>query len=245
MYHSITIGNKNTWDDWHLVSTSRPLVNPPSVKTHYVDIPGGDGSMDLTEAISGKAAYGNRSGSWEFIVVNSGQLVPNTSYGEWHARYTAIMKYLHGQEFRAVLEDDELYYYLGRFTVESWNSEKGNSVLTIKYDVEPYKRATRSAYENWLWDPFNFETGVIRSYRDLVVRGSLTIDYIADAMSSEPVLSCKIPGGNTMTVTFNDESYTLANGENRMDGMHFSAGSNRLRFTGYGQVTIESTGGIL
>lgn len=245
MYHSITIGNKNTWDDWHLVSTSRPLVNPPSVKTHYVDIPGADGSIDLTEAISGKAAYGNRSGSWDFIVVNSGQLVPNSSYGEWYARYTTIMEYLHGKEFRAVLEDDELYYYFGRFTVESWNSEKGNSVLTIKYDVEPYKRATRSAYENWLWDPFNFETGVIRSYRDLVVRGSLTIDFIADAMSSEPVLSCKIPGGNTMTVTFNDESYTLTNGENRMDGMHFSAGSNRLRFTGYGQVTIESTGGIL
>lgn len=36
MYHSITIGEKNTWDDWHLIPTSRPLVNPPSVNTHLI-----------------------------------------------------------------------------------------------------------------------------------------------------------------------------------------------------------------
>ncbi len=43
MYHSITIGNKNTWDDWHLIPATRPLFNPPTVKTNMVNIPGGDG----------------------------------------------------------------------------------------------------------------------------------------------------------------------------------------------------------
>ena len=54
MYHSITIGTKNTWDDWHLIPKSRPLVNPPSVKTNVVDIPGGDGALDLSTALSGR-----------------------------------------------------------------------------------------------------------------------------------------------------------------------------------------------
>ena len=43
MYHSITFGSKNTWEDWHLVPTSRPLFLPPKQKKSITDIPGGDG----------------------------------------------------------------------------------------------------------------------------------------------------------------------------------------------------------
>ena len=46
MYHSITIGSKNTWDDWYLIPSSRPVVNPPKPKTKYIDIPGADGHLD-------------------------------------------------------------------------------------------------------------------------------------------------------------------------------------------------------
>ena len=38
MYHSITIGDKNTWDDWHLIPATRPLFHPSliySVLTGY------------------------------------------------------------------------------------------------------------------------------------------------------------------------------------------------------------------
>ena len=37
MYHSIIISGKNTYDEWGLVPMSRPVVNPPTVKTTYVD----------------------------------------------------------------------------------------------------------------------------------------------------------------------------------------------------------------
>ena len=32
MYHSITIGDKNTWDDWKIIPVSRPVVAPPVEK---------------------------------------------------------------------------------------------------------------------------------------------------------------------------------------------------------------------
>ena len=70
MYHSITFGDKNTWDDWHLIPSTRPLVNPPSRKKNTVDIPGADGSLDLSNVVSGHPVYENRSGSFEFIVEN-------------------------------------------------------------------------------------------------------------------------------------------------------------------------------
>ena len=87
MYHSITIGDKNTWDDWHLIPTTRPLFNPPTVKTNIIDIPGGDGVLDLTTALAGRPTYNNRTGSWTFIVQNG--------FKDWTALYSEIMVYLH------------------------------------------------------------------------------------------------------------------------------------------------------
>ena len=40
MYHSIAFGNKNTWDDFYLVPSTKPIILPPEVKTKIVDIPG-------------------------------------------------------------------------------------------------------------------------------------------------------------------------------------------------------------
>lgn len=50
MYHSIIFyknddftSGLNTYDDWFLIPTSRPVFNPPAVKTKYIDIPGRTG----------------------------------------------------------------------------------------------------------------------------------------------------------------------------------------------------------
>ena len=241
-YHSINIGNKNTWDDWHLVPTSRPLVSPPSVRTNIIDIPGSSEIIDLTEFLAGRPTYGNRSGSWEFIVINSKQLIPNSSYGEWYNRYSTIMDYLHGQSFDIILDDDPGYYYTGRLSVNDWNSAKGNSLITINYNVDPYKRDIRTANGNWLWDPFNFETGVARAYKNLIVRNTLTITYIVDVADPIPLIQCS---ANGMTVAHGGTTYSLRKGINTMNEMHLAEGNNTLVFTGNGYVSIEVIGGIL
>ena len=73
MYHSITYGEKNTWDDWHLLPSTRPLFNPPPTKTKQVDIPGANGAIDLSESLTGYPVYENRTGSTEFYVANGYQ----------------------------------------------------------------------------------------------------------------------------------------------------------------------------
>ncbi len=155
MYHSITFGGKNTWDDWRLVPSSRPLFNPPAQKVKTLDIPGGDGVIDLSQALTGYPVYQNRTGSIEFIVMNG--------FKRWHMAYSDIMDYLHGQNMRAILEDDPEYFYEGRFSVNAWKSEKDWSRIVIDYDVGPYKWSVQSSIEDWLWDPFNFQNGIIRA----------------------------------------------------------------------------------
>ena len=165
MYHSITFGEKNTWDDWHLVPTSLPVFNPPAQKVKTIDIPGGDGVIDLSQALTGYPVFQNRTGSFEFIVPNgfepweSGRI----EQAPWHSVYSEIMDYLHGQSLRAILEDDPEYFYEGRFTVNSWKSPKDWSRITIDYSVGPYKWSVLSSIDDWLWDPFNFQNGVIRA----------------------------------------------------------------------------------
>ena len=143
MYHSITFGDKNTWTDWHLVPSSRPVINPPKPKVQYVDIPGADGSIDITESLAGRPVFEDREGSLDFIVLNDFN-VDNYNYN-WIDVYTSIMQYLHGRRMKMILEDDPNYYYDGRFTVNSWKSDQNNSTITIDYRVSPYKYEVMNA----------------------------------------------------------------------------------------------------
>lgn len=234
LYHSIAFGNKNTWDDWHLIPKSRPVFNPPSVKTTYVEIPGGDGILDLTEALTGRVLYKNRVGSIEFYVENG--------FRDWTILYSEIMAHLHGQKMTAVLEDDPGFYYEGRFTVNAWRSDPQRSTIVIDYDVDPYKRDSIGTDEEWLWDTFNFETDIIRYYKDLPVNGTLYVTVIGSAMLAVPTIEVSATG---MNVTFEGITYDLKKGINQISDIVITEGENLLIFGGYGTVTIGNRGGML
>ena len=42
-----------SYDDFGLIQKSAPEVTPPAPKTNYVDVPGANGSIDLSEALTG------------------------------------------------------------------------------------------------------------------------------------------------------------------------------------------------
>ena len=143
MYHSITFGKndvwKNTWDDWHLIPKTRPVFNPPQIKTHYIETTGGDGVIDLTESLAGRPTFGNRTGSFEFYVDND--------FKDWAHLYSELLEQFHGQQLMAILEDDPSYYYFGRFSVNNWKSEAARSSIVIDYNVDPYKRTLDEKFE--------------------------------------------------------------------------------------------------
>lgn len=243
MYHSIIFGDKNTWADWYLIPSSRPVFNPPEPKTKFVDIPGADWHIDMSEVLTGDIAYNPRQGSLEFIVDN-GQL-SDYKADRWHVLYSEILDYLHGRILQATLEDDPLYYYEGRFSLNEWKSDPHNSKITVDYVVSPYKYEVSSSLEDWLWDPFDFEDGIIREYKDLRVDGSLDFVIVGRRMRVTPSFIVKSDDGNGLKVTFNGRTYDLPDGTSRIVNIQTVEGENDLTFTGNGTVSIEYRGGKL
>lgn len=162
MYHSLMFGTSidtakakldgvNTWEDWHLIPSSRPVIAQPSIAAKYIDIPGRDGSIDISDYLINQPVFGDRSGSIEFLVMN------DSDYGLSLLR-SKITTYLRGRKMKMVLEDDPKYYWEGRFNLSQWRSDPQWSRVTIDYRVGPYKHSiTEQGTDDIIWDTFNFE----------------------------------------------------------------------------------------
>lgn len=250
MIQSITFGDKNTWDDWKILPIERPVFAPPKPKTTYIDIPGGNGALDLSESLTGYPIFENRTGSFKFRVMND--------YVEWHERYTEIMEYLHGKSMNAVLADDPNYFYKGRFTVDSWASGNTWSEITIGYTVEPYKWSVLSSTEPWIWDSFNFEKDIILNqiFSNIEINSPstwTTVLFLNNMLGNAPIspIFNVDSGSNGLVVKYVDDYFGIDETVYLKDGVNSDTGIvlynynipkhdiNGLSFKGVGTVSIE------
>jgi len=59
MGNGVIFGTKNSVTDWDLLMTSKQ-IGKPEARTNYIEIPGRDGTLDLTEAL-GEIKYNDKS----------------------------------------------------------------------------------------------------------------------------------------------------------------------------------------
>lgn len=235
--NGVTFGDKHSYRDWGLILKSRPVISPPSPKTLYIDIPGSDGVLDLTESLTGDVKFENRTITCEFNVIDNRK--------RWSNIYSEILDYLHGQRMKIMLDEDPTYYYVGRCQVNEWKSDKVTSLITIEGNVEPYKLEVCGSLDDWEWDSFNFETGIIRQWKDLTVEDSLTITVVGTRKTVVPSFIVQSNDGSGMTVTFDGRTYNLSDGVNRVVNINIKQETQTLVFTGNGTVSIDYRGGRL
>lgn len=128
----VMFNKKHSYWNWKLMLQTAPKITSPQPKTHYVDIPGANGALDLTELLTGKVQYKNRKIEMAFVTLAGRE--------EWSAVYSEILNELHGQTKEIRIDDDPLSIYTGRVTVG--DPELKNNVITIRMtaEVEPYKK---------------------------------------------------------------------------------------------------------
>lgn len=237
MMNGVTFGTKHSYRDWGLFLKSRPVISPPSPKTVYVDVPGSDGVIDLTESLTGDVKYETRKITCEFVVLDARD--------RWSNIYSEILDFLHGQQMKIILDEDPTFYYIGRLTVNEWKSSKVTSTITIEGNVEPYKLEMFSSLEDWEWDSFNFETGIIREYESIRVDESLTFTIEGRRKSVVPTFIVQSDDGSGIDVLFGGISHHLPDGSSKVLNIIIKDGVNTLVFTGNGTVSIDYRGGRL
>ena len=102
----------------------------PEVETFTVDIPGRNGLLDYSEALTGSPVYKNATLSATFVAA--------CTMAEWHKLYQNIRQELHGQVCTIVADSNSSYAYRGRCTVDSTMEDAKHAVFTISADIEPY-----------------------------------------------------------------------------------------------------------
>lgn len=235
------VGGYHSWEDWHLVPTTKAGIAPPTVKVKQVDIPGVNGMLDLSSVLTGYPVYNNRTGSFSYIVA--------PGYGSFEAIKSEIMNAIQGRIMKLYLDDDPGYYYQGMVWVNDAKSDASSNTISISYDLYPFKKPIVSSTDDWLWDPFNFDEDYIHDYSALVVDGELELD-IDDC--TEPV-SPTFTASAQMSLehiywlsngSIRSKQYTLASGEST-PGVTLRPGSNILYFEGNGTVGVSYRSGRL
>ena len=180
-------------------------LDPPEVKKYEVDIPGGDGVIDLTESLLGDSAYKNREIELEFYIID---------IGRFEDIMTEINRELHGKSFDFKLTMDPEYTYHGRFKISDqkknayMNGLVGYFKMTI--DGNPYKYKNDAIYHvNAIGGKIvKFESGRKR------VRPTIETDGF-------------------LKVIFNNKLITLPQGTWSVNDILFTEGVNEVYFNSF------------
>lgn len=200
---------RHTSLDWFLSPTERPSIDKAPLKEHYIDVPGANGGLDLTEALTGFPLYDYIEGSFEFNILNDRKIPILNSESElinerdlsWEILNRDIRTFLNGRERYMMLEDDPSWYYKGRFTVEKYDSSNvSNSKIKINYKVYPFKKLSSYIYnerpENSFFDALsvdNEETSeILASFRN---KTDINM-YYGDTIQYNGSIAGKIPCGD-------------------------------------------------
>lgn len=125
----ITFGEYHSYRDFKLLLLPKEM-GAPEVKKYELDIEGADGSLDLTDFF-GEPKYHNVRHKFDFSTI-----VPQ---GEFLSLFSTIKNAIHGKKMRVILDDDPLFYYVGRLSVSSFTNEKNVGKVSVEADCEPYK----------------------------------------------------------------------------------------------------------
>ncbi|MGN0398812.1 MAG: mtfA protein [Blautia sp.] len=233
----VKFGDYHSFEQWGL-KLKNVKIGMPTPKKILLEIPGGDGTLDLSKSLSGRIRYGTRDLEFEFDA-------RNCNYYNWSDLISDICGKIHGERKRIILDADPCYYYDGIINVSSEKTNEISARVVVEAECEPYKFELNSSLEDWEWDTFSFENGIIREYKDISINGSLEFLIPGNKKDVIPSIIVQSDDGNGMTVTFQDMTYSLSDGENRILTIIIVEGDNVLYFEGNGTVSIDYSGGMI
>lgn len=230
----VSFDEVHSYTDWHL-RLKQIEIGLPEAYTEYVEVPGMNGYLDLTEAQYGGVTYGMRTLKFTFDA-------RDCTYIRWPELLSRIAKDLHGKEKRIILDIDSGYYYSGRCSIDTQKTNEVLAEIGIECYCNPYKIDVTSSDEPWKWDTFSFIDGIIRSTSDISINStSGWQEVILAGYAYNETLT--IVSNAAMLLKYRNGTYSITAGENIMYDVQLYEGDNELYFQGQGTITIVHRGG--
>ena len=215
----VLFGNIHSFHDLNLI-LSAVEITPATPKTNYIEIPGADGSVDLTE-VHGEVKYYDRTLRFTFTMNPSGDL----SEAAWEEKRTEVSNYLNGFACYITLDKDPTYCWNGRCVVDSYLSNKRLRQFVISATVRPYKMKRDETVVSF---------ALSDKEKTVVIRNGKKTVY--------PVIDCT--ESNTI-ITHGNSTFSFPAGSHNTTDIKFVYGDNELRLSGSGTVTFRFLEGDL
>ena len=229
----------HTLDEWEMALGNNNYIGDPEMETTYIKVPGRNGLIDATEAISGRRIYKKRQLEFELGGVRDRL--------NWDSIISGFRNNIDGRICRLTLDNDKSHYWRGRVYIKGFDRfrELGTFTLAVP-TADPYKYSVTSSAEPWLWDPFNFETDYITYIGAITVNGTEAVTIPAGHMATSPDLVVSDKTSSSFTVEADSVTYTLAAGSNKIPAIIVGGDSDvELTFSGNAKVQIVYRSGSL
>lgn len=207
----ININGIDTLSTYGLILCDDLEIGTPPAITKFVEIPGADGALDLTETLTGGINYGMREISFSLFAardVIAGTQTPATEEHFAEIRRRFAVAFL-GKQVQLWTPDDMTRYYLGRLQMaEKSGYNSGTISITVQCQPWHYKNALTT--------------------RVISEDGSYLLPN--EHMPSTPTFTVQSGGARVGYYRV----YTLIAGDNVFPGLVFHSGNNGVSFSGVG-----------
>ena len=212
----VSFNDIHSFYDLNLVLSS-VTISPAEPKETLVDIPGADGSLDMTEA-HGEVKFKDRTLKLVFTVHPLDRMT-------FEERKTAVSNALNGLRCKITLDKDLDYYYDGRCKVDEYMQDRNLKQITVSATVRPYKL----------------------KHAVTVCRFNLTAAEQVVTLENErkrvvPVIECT---ADNTHIVFNGNDFNLSAGKHKILDICLTAGKHVLKLTGSGTITFTYQEGAL
>ena len=187
----------------------------PEPQTNFVEIPGRDGALDLSEAF-GTVRYADR-------------IISLTLYARapFDTLVSAFSADVHGRRMNMIFDRDPTFYYDARITIEDVERHWGYCELSLECRAKPYKLE-------------QFETAIT-----VLPAGTATVTLTNSRMPVVPSINVSAEMALAFTIDGKDYTVTLPTGTHTVPSLVLMEGDTKIEITGTGRITFTYRKGAL
>lgn len=200
----------NTWSDWRFYLTSKDIPDPEP-NYNYVKIDGMDGTLDMSESLTGRITYQDRPLSATFW----------TDYGTRKEREALLRKItaaIHGKKIKIIEPDDPTHYLYGRVKVKPGVNTLAYAEFSIEATCEPWRYAISESVRRF----------------DVTPTGASLVIHNNGVKTLMPTITVT----GSVEVYYNGQKFVLTEGGFKISDIKLYQGVNIIDVRGSGSITF-------